>query len=333
MNSLSGKRVLITGAGGFIGSHLTEELVRSGASVRAFVRYNSRGSHGWLDRTEPGLAKQIEFVAGDVTDAGRVREALEGCDIVFHLAALIGIPYSYHAPESYVQTNVCGTMNVLNACRNQGVELLVHTSTSETYGTAQYVPIDEKHPLNAQSPYAATKTAADQLALSYHRSFDIPVTVIRPFNTFGPRQSLRAVIPTVLGQLLSGSKEIRAGSLHPTRDFNYVSNTVDGFVGVAEAKRESVIGETFNLGSGAEISIGDLMELCMKITSRRAKIVTETERVRPSKSEVERLLADASKATEAFGYRPKVSLEEGLRLMAEYLLENSPARTGETYAV
>ncbi len=333
MTSISGKRVLVTGAGGFIGSHLTEELVRRGADVRAFVHYDSRGTRGWLDETEPDVAKEIEFVAGDVIDAGRVRDAVRDRDIVFHLAALIGIPYSYCAPESYVRTNVDGTMNVLNACRDEDVDLLLHTSTSETYGTAQYVPIDEKHPLSAQSPYAATKTAADQLALSYHRSFELPVAIVRPFNTFGPRQSLRAIVPTVLAQLLSGSGVIRVGSTHPSRDFNYVSNTVDGFVAAAQAPRESVVGETFNLGSGEEIGIGDLIRLCMKVTGRDAEIVTESERIRPEKSEVERLLADTSKAAAAFGYKANVSLEEGLRRFAEYLSGNVPLRTGEDYAV
>lgn len=333
MAGIAGRTVLVTGAGGFIGSHLAEELARRGAKVRAFVHYNSRGSHGWLDETEPELKRGIEIAAGCITDAGRVRDAMRDCEIVFHLAALIGIPYSYSAPASYVQTNVVGTMNVLDACREYGISRLVHTSTSEVYGTAQYAPIDEKHPLNAQSPYAATKTAADQLVLSYECTFGIPAVVVRPFNTFGPRQSPRAIIPTVLGQLLAGADEIRVGSLHPTRDFNFVSNTVDGFIAAAEAPENSVIGEVFNLGSGREISIGDLIPLCMKVAGREARIVSQAERVRPGKSEVERLIADATKAERVLGYKPRVGLEEGLRLTLDALASSRVSADPGSYRV
>lgn len=333
MSQIRGKSVLVTGAGGFIGSHLAEALVRRGAKVRAFVHYNSRGSHGWLDESPADIKGEMEIAAGCITDAGRVRDAMRDCEIVFHLAALIGIPYSYAAPQSYVQTNVVGTMNVLEACREYGTARLLHTSTSEVYGTARYAPIDEAHPLNAQSPYAATKTGADQLALSYERTFGTPVVVVRPFNTFGPRQSPRAIIPTVLGQLVAGAGEIRVGSLHPTRDFNFVSNTVDGFIAAAEAEESRVLGEVFNLGSGREISIGDLIQLCMKVTGRQARVVTEAERVRPEKSEVERLIATAAKAEKAFGYKAKVGLEEGLQRVVDTMAASGVSSREASYRV
>ena len=275
----NGKKVLVTGADGFIGSHLAERLGKEGAQVRAFVYYNSFGRWGWLDETEPCLMKNLEIFAGDIRDPNRVMEAVKGQETVFHLASLIAIPYSYHAPDSYVQTNVGGTLNVLNACRTVEVDRLVHTSTSEVYGTAQYVPIDEKHPLQGQSPYSATKIGADMLAESFCRSFNLPAVIMRPFNTYGPRQSARAVIPTILSQLYEGSKQIKLGALHPTRDFNFVEDIVSGFLALAEA--DAVVGRVLNVGSGKEISIGDLVDLLFRITGKAAEVICEEERFRP----------------------------------------------------
>lgn len=309
-----GRVVAVTGAGGFIGSHLAERLVELGADVRALVHYNALGTYGWLD-TSP-LAERMTVTAGDVTDPTSVRELLRGADTVFHLAALIAIPYSYRAPASYVRTNIDGTMNVVQAAREFGLRRVVHTSTSECYGTAQYVPIDEAHPLVGQSPYSATKIGADKIAESFHLSFGVPLVTVRPFNTFGPRQSARAVIPTIITQVLAG-ETVRLGALRPTRDLNYVSNTVDGFVAAAEA--DAALGETINLGSGREISIGDLAELIARIAERPIHIETESARLRPDASEVERLLAANAKAERLLDWRPRVSLEDGLARTVEWL--------------
>lgn len=301
------RTVLVTGAGGFIGSHLAERLVERGARVRAMVHYNALGSWGWLDSSP--LKDEMEVVPGDVADAGSVSGAAKGTDAVFHLAALIGIPYSYRAPESYVRTNITGTLNVLEAARAHGVGRVVHTSTSEVYGTARHVPIDEGHPLQGQSPYSATKIGADKIAESYHLSFGVPVVTVRPFNTFGPRQSARAVIPTIITQLLTGGT-VRLGNLEATRDLNFVSNTVDGFVAAAEA--EGAEGATVNLGTGREISIGGLAHLIARLAGRELRIEEDAARIRPANSEVERLLADNRRAASLLGWTPRVSLEEGL---------------------
>jgi NAD dependent epimerase/dehydratase len=316
---LAGRKVLVTGADGFIGSHLTEALAKAGADVRAFVLYNSFGHRGWLDQTSPELVKRIEFFQGDIRDPGLVKKSVRDREIVFHLASLIAIPYSYDAPESYVQTNVTGTLNVLNASLEAGVRKLVHTSTSEVYGTALYAPIDEKHPLQGQSPYSASKIGADMMAESFFRSFNLPVATLRPFNTYGPRQSARAVIPTILSQLYRGATEIRVGALTPTRDFNFVEDTVTAFI--ACALSPETVGQTLNAGSGREISIGNLIELLMSITGRRARIIQEQERIRPDKSEVERLLCDASRLTKLTGWKPRHSLEEGLKITARWVEE------------
>ncbi len=308
-------KVLVTGADGFIGSHLTEALVRRGYEVRAFVFYNSFGHRGWLDDSPPEIQKELDVFAGDVRDPNGVRTAMQGCDAVLHLAALIGIPFSYHSPDAYVDTNIRGTLNVLQAARDLGTAKVVHTSTSEVYGTARYVPIDEKHPLQGQSPYAATKIGADQLALSFHRSFELPVTIARPFNTFGPRQSTRAVIPTVITQIANGERRLKLGALHPTRDFNYVADTVAGFIAMLESDR--VIGEEVNLGSNYEISIGDTVRLIAETMDAEVEIVTDTQRLRPEKSEVERLWADNRKALELLDWRPAHAGIEGFRRALE----------------
>jgi len=305
--SLKGKRVLVTGAGGFIGSHLTERLIREGADVRGFVHYNALGSWGWLDFSP--FRDEIEVVAGDITDHASVRNALTGREIVFHLAALIAIPYSYQAPELYMRTNALGTMNILQAAREAELERVIHTSTSEVYGTAKTVPIQEDHPLQGQSPYSASKISADKVAESYACSFNTPVVTVRPFNTFGPRQSTRAVIPTIITQCLRGDV-IRLGALTPTRDMNYVSNTVEGYLRAAEVPE--AIGRTINLGSNREISIGDLAQLIAKMVGREVKIESKEELLRPEKSEVNRLLADNALAAEILGWEPRVTLEEGL---------------------
>jgi NAD dependent epimerase/dehydratase len=323
-----GRQVLVTGGEGFIGSHLTELLVRAGADVRVLALYNPFGAYGWLD---PEVHTEVELVPGDVRDAERVAGAVEGCDVVFHLAALIGIPYSYVAPESYVQVNVQGTVNVATACRRHGVSRLVHTSTSETYGTARVVPIDESHPLQPQSPYSASKIGADMMALSFHHAFELPVAVVRPFNTYGPRQSTRAVIPTILAQLHRGAREIRLGSTSPTRDFTYVEDTAAGFLAVAGCDR--ALGEVVNLGSGREISVGDLARLLVEITGTEAEIVTDEARLRPGGSEVERLLSDNSRALEWAGWAPTVSLEEGLTRTSEWVKANLDRLDTAGYAV
>jgi NAD dependent epimerase/dehydratase len=322
--SVKGKRVLVTGAGGFIGSHLTEALVRNGALVKAFVHYRGNGSWGWLDHSP--LKGEMEIVAGEVSDRDSVSGAMKGADIVFHLAALIGIPYSYHAPSSYLKTNIEGTLNVLQSGRDLGVQRILHTSTSEVYGTAQRVPIDEQHPLQGQSPYSACKIGADKLAEAFYLSFKTPVVTIRPFNTFGPRQSARAVIPTIMTQCLAG-ETVRLGSLHPTRDFNYVSNTVDAFLKGAEA--DDAIGRTINVGSGVEISIGDLVKKIGVIAGRTVTVEVEGNRLRPPGSEVDRLLADNSQAREVLAWVPSVSLDEGLKKTFEWIREHlSEYRTG-----
>ncbi|MBE2197594.1 MAG: SDR family NAD(P)-dependent oxidoreductase [Anaerolinea sp.] len=306
--SWQGKHVLVTGAGGFIGSHLTEKLVTSGAAVRAMVHYNALGTGGWLDSSP--LRNEMEVFAGDIQDWDRVRQAVLGVDVIFHLAALIAIPYSYQAPLSYIHTNVEGTLNVLQAAREYGTARVIHTSTSEVYGTAQYVPIDEKHPLQGQSPYAASKIGADKLAESFYLSFGTPVVVVRPFNTFGPRQSARAVIPTIITQCLAG-QNVRLGNLHPTRDMNFVTNTVDGFLRAATAP--AIIGQTINLGSNREVSIGELAQIIIQLTNPVLSIESEEQRLRPEKSEVNRLLADNTLAHTLLNWEPTVSLEDGLR--------------------
>ena len=325
---LSGKRVLVTGAGGFIGSHLTERLVAEGADTRALVHYRSDGSRGWLDASPH--KNEIEVVAGDVRDCEFVARAMCDRDVVFHLAALIGIPYSYDAPRSYVDTNVTGTLNILQAARDLNVERVVHTSTSEVYGSAQYAPIDEKHPLQAQSPYSASKIGADKLAEAFHLSFDLPVVTVRPFNTFGPRQSARAVIPTIISQcLISGS--VKIGSLHPTRDLNFVANTVDGFLRASVSPK--AVGQTVNLGSGSEISIGDLAKTIVRLIGGEVPIETDAARVRPQGSEVERLLADNTLARELLDWTPQVSLEEGLVQTVDWIRENLSRYRANEYTV
>lgn len=304
------KRVLVTGAAGFIGSHLVERLVREGHRVRAYVHYNSRNDWGNLDLVDPAVTREVEVVTGDIADPFSVRHATRGVQVVYHLSSLIAIPYSYVAPQSYVQTNVQGAINVLQAARDEGVERVVHTSTSECYGTAQYVPIDEKHPLQGQSPYSASKIGADMLAESYWRSFELPVAIIRPFNTFGPRQSARAVIPTIISQALRGG-DIKLGSLTPTRDMNYVDNTVDGFLAVAQ--HPAAVGQVINVGSGREISIGDLARLIVQMVGSSSEVVEDSQRIRPAASEVERLLCGHAKARELLGWAPRVGLEEGLQ--------------------
>jgi NAD dependent epimerase/dehydratase len=323
----SGKRVLVTGAEGFIGSTLVDRLVREGAEVRALVHYKPYGDKGFL----AGKEDEVEIVAGDVRDPVRLDSAIADRDVVFHLAALIGIPYSYESPDSYVQTNVMGTQNVLNACRRSGVERMVHTSTSETYGTAITAPISEDHPLQPQSPYSASKIGADMMALSYWHAFELPVAVVRPFNTYGPRQSARAVIPTILSQLHAGATEIKLGSTTPTRDFNFVDDTVSGFLAVAASDR--ALGNVVNIGSGREISIGDLVQLLIDITGSAAAIVTDEDRVRPAGSEVERLLCDNTRAREWCGWTPEHSLEDGLRRTSDWVRENLDLLDPGRYAV
>lgn len=309
--NLSGKKILVTGADGFIGSHLVETLVRRGHDVRAFVLYNSFNSWGWLDHSEPSIKKSLDIFAGDVRDPYGVKQAMRGCDVVLHLAALIAIPYSYHSPGAYVETNVMGSLHIVQAARELGVEKVVHTSTSEVYGTALYVPIDENHPLQGQSPYSATKIGADQIALSFYRSFGTPVTVIRPFNTYGPRQSARAIIPTVITQILSGKKVIRLGALTPTRDFNYIDDTVRGFIAIAES--DTAVGQVVNIGSGFEVSIGDAVRLITEALAEDIEIVTDEQRIRPERSEVERLLAENSKAKQILGWIPEYGGLDGFR--------------------
>ncbi len=308
---MSAIKVLVTGADGFIGSHLVERLVRLGHDVRAFVLYNSNNSWGWLDECEADVRGHFEVYAGDVRDFHSVRSAAQGRDAVLHLAALIAIPYSYQSPDSYVETNVRGTLNVVQAARDLGVAKVIHASTSEVYGTARFVPITEDHPLQGQSPYSATKIGADQIALSYHAAFNTPVAVIRPFNTYGPRQSARAVIPTVIGQIMAGAREIKLGSQHPTRDFSYVTDTAEGFIKAMGS--DAAIGNVTNLGSGFEISIGDTARLITELMGVDVKIVSDVQRVRPKNSEVERLLASNAAAQARMGWSPEYAGLDGFR--------------------
>ncbi len=326
--SWRGKKVLVTGADGFIGSHLVERLAAEGADVRAFVYYNSFGRWGWLDGSP--VVRDIEGIAGDITDGDFVREAMRDCEAVFHLAALIAIPYSYHAPRSYLRTNAEGTLNVLQAARELSVGRVVHTSTSEVYGTARTVPIGEDHPLQGQSPYSASKIAADKLAESYHLAFGLPVVTLRPFNTFGPRQSARAVIPTIISQGL-GDGKLRLGNLTPTRDLTYVSDTVEGFLKAGSAP--GLEGRTVNLGTGREVSIGDLVTMIGDILGRPLETEVEAERVRPKGSEVERLLSDNSLAREVMGWEPAVTLEDGLAKTIEWIRANRDEFRRDGYVV
>ena len=304
-------KVLVTGADGFIGSHLTEALVKAGHDVRAFVLYNSFNSWGWLDHSDEKIRGQLDVFAGDVRDPHGVRTAMDGCDTVLHLAALISIPYSCHSPAAYVDTNVKGTLNVVQAAQDLNVKRVVVTSTSEVYGTAQFVPITEDHPLQGQSPYSASKIGADQIALSFHRAFGTPVSVIRPFNTYGPRQSARAVIPTIITQILAGKKEIKLDSLHPTRDFNYVGDTVAGFLTMADS--DAATGEVINIGSNFEVSVGDTVNLIKEIMNTDVDIVTEDQRIRPDASEVELLWAANDKAKEVLNWSPDFGGQEGFK--------------------
>lgn len=308
---IEGGKILVTGADGFIGSHLVETLVRAGQDVRAFVLYNAFGTWGWMDRVEPEIRERVEIHFGDIRDPQSAAAAVQDCTAVFHLAALIGIPYSYQASNSYVETNVCGTLNLLQSAACSGVERFVQTSTSEVYGTAQEIPIDEHHPLNAQSPYAATKVAADQLALSFFRSFGLAVTVVRPFNTYGPRQSSRAVIPTIIRQIDEGQPTIRLGALDPTRDFNFVDDIVRGMIAAADA--DNTVGETLNLATGNEISIGQLAKTIANEMNTEIEIKTDAARLRPEASEVERLCGDASKMCRLTGWSPEYAGDDGFR--------------------
>jgi NAD dependent epimerase/dehydratase len=308
---IKGKKVLVTGADGFIGSHLVEALLAHGCDVRAFVFYNSFNSWGWLDTLSPDEQKRLDVFAGDVRDPNGVKEAMKGCDVVFHLAALIAIPFSYHSPDSYIDTNIKGTLNVLQAARALNTSKVIITSTSEVYGTAQYAPIDEKHPFQGQSPYSATKIGADRLAESFYRSFETPVVIVRPFNTFGPRQSARAVIPTIITQLLSGEKELLLGSLTPTRDFNYVGDTVSGFIALAQA--DAAIGEEVNIATGVEHTVGDVANYLISEINPSAQLITKDDRLRPEKSEVFRLIGDSTKIKTLTKWQPKYDLYSGLK--------------------
>lgn len=317
---LKAKKVLVTGSEGFIGSHLTERLVELGANVTALVQYNSFNNWGWIDTFDKNVKDNINVVTGDVREYDGMKKIIKGQDVVFHLAALIAIPYSYLSPMAYVKTNVEGTTNVLEACLEYDVQKIVHTSTSETYGTALYVPIDEKHPMQGQSPYSASKIAADKMAESFYRSFNLPVAVIRPFNTYGPRQSARAVIPTIISQILSGKNTIKLGSLSPTRDFNFVLDTAEAFVKVAES--DNTVGQVVNAGSNYEISIGDVANKIIKNINCNVKIECDEERLRPKNSEVNRLWADNSKIKELTGWQPKYTIDEGLKLTIEWIKNN-----------
>jgi NAD dependent epimerase/dehydratase len=302
---------LVTGADGFIGSHLTEHLLSAGANVRAFVYYNSFNSWGWLDEVDPRVKQSIEVFAGDIRDPNGVRTAMSGCDVVMHLAALIAIPYSYHSPDTYIDTNIKGTLNVLQAARELDVERVVHTSTSEVYGTARFVPISEEHPLQGQSPYAASKIGADQMATSFFLSFNTPVSIIRPFNTYGPRQSARAVIPAIITQIASGARQIKLGAMHPTRDFNYVRDTVRGFTAIAQC--DATLGQVVNVGSNYEISVGDTARMISDLMGREVEFIRDAQRFRPAGSEVERLWADTTRVRELTGWTPEYAGVEGLR--------------------
>ncbi len=317
--NLNNKKILVTGADGFIGSHLVEQLVKNGYSVKAFVMYNSFNSWGWLDSFDKDILDKVEVIAGDIRDSNFVNIAMKDIDVVFHLAAMITIPFSYQAPENYIDTNIKGTLNVLLAAKNNNVERVLTTSTSEVYGTAEYIPIDEKHPLNAQSPYSASKIGADKIAESFYKSFDTPVTIVRPFNTYGPRQSARAVIPTIITQLLNGNKEIKLGDLNPTRDLVFVKDTVMGFIKIAESIR--TIGKEINIATGTDISIGDLAKKTISLINPDAQIVTDKQRIRPKKSEVMRLLGSNDRLREITGWVPEYSLKRGLKETIEWYRE------------
>ncbi|WP_289140218.1 NAD-dependent 4,6-dehydratase LegB [uncultured Brevibacillus sp.] len=306
-----GNKILVTGADGFIGSHLVEELIRTGYDTRAFVYYNSFNSWGWLDSSSIEIKKELDVFSGDIRDPHGVKEAMKGCDTVLHLASLIAIPYSYHSPDTYIDTNIKGTLNVLQAVRELGVSKVVHTSTSEVYGTALYVPINEEHPLQGQSPYSASKIGADQMALSFYKSFETPVAIIRPFNTYGPRQSARAVIPTIITQLAAGKEKIKLGALSPTRDFNYVKDTVSGFISIMNS--EKAVGEVINIGSNYEISIGETAKAIAEVMEKKVEVETDEIRLRPEKSEVERLWADNQKAKELLGWEPAYGGIDGFK--------------------
>lgn len=313
---LVGKKVLVTGADGFIGSHLVESLIKHGCDVRAFVYYNSFNSWGWLDALPPKEIQALDVFAGDIRDPNGVDQAMQGCDAVFHLAALIAIPFSYHSPDSYVDTNIKGTLNILQSARRHGTQRVVVTSTSEVYGTAQYAPIDEKHPFQGQSPYSATKIGADRLAESFFRSFEVPVIIARPFNTYGPRQSARAVIPSVITQLLTGVTSLRIGSLVPTRDFNFVADTVEGFIALAQC--DEAVGEEVNIATGIEHTVADIAQHLISQIAPGVTIVPEQQRIRPDASEVFRLVGDNTKITGLTGWRPRYDLEAGLRATVEW---------------
>jgi len=323
------KSVLVTGAGGFIGSHLTEKLFSLGYQVKAFVHYNSRSSLGWLDFFKHKDC--VEIVSGDIRDSDILRSAISGVSTVFHLAALIGIPYSYYSPEAYIDTNIKGTLNILQAARDFHVKKVVITSTSEIYGTAQVVPISESHPINPQSPYAAAKSASDLLSMSFYRSFDLPITIIRPFNTYGPRQSARAIIPTIISQILNGKKKITLGALYPTRDLTYIADTVDGFIRAGEHPKST--GEVINLGNKSEISIKDLAEMIASCLRQNIKIESVKERKRPARSEVERLMADNTKAEQLLGWKPKYNLKRGIEKTIEWFKENMDKYNSKRYNI
>lgn len=323
------KNVLVTGAGGFIGSHLVELLVSEGYNVKAFVHYNSWNKWGWLDMS--GVKNHIQVITGDIRDYDSVSEAVKGCDTVFHLAALIGIPYSYVSPQAYIKTNIDGTYNILQSSRQLDVEKIMVTSTSETYGTAQYVPIDESHPMVGQSPYSATKIAADQLSVSYYKSFDLPVKIVRPFNTYGPRQSARAIIPTVISQILNGQTQLKLGNLTPTRDLTFVKDTARGFYEIARA--EGLFGEITNIGMSDEISVGDLVVMIAKLIGVKVEVNADQQRIRPDKSEVERLFCNNSKILENTSWKPEYSLESGLQETIEWIKNNMSYFKSDIYNV
>ncbi|MFZ4725805.1 MAG: NAD-dependent 4,6-dehydratase LegB [Paludibacter sp.] len=323
------KNILVTGAGGFIGSHLTELLVEKGYNVKAFVHYNSWNKWGWLDTSF--VKGKVEIITGDIRDFDSVFAAMHGCDTVFHLAALIGIPYSYVSPQAYIKTNIDGTYNVLQSARQLGVEKIMVTSTSETYGTAQYVPIDEKHPMVGQSPYSATKISADQLSISYYKSFDLPVKIVRPFNTYGPRQSARAIIPTVISQILNGETALKLGNLSPTRDLTFVKDTANGFYEIAQAN--GLLGEITNIGMNEEITIGDLVQLIADLIGRKIEIISDEQRIRPDKSEVERLFCNNEKIIANTSWRPNYNLESGLKETIEWISKNLSYFKSDIYNV
>ena len=322
----SNLEVLVTGAGGFIGSHLSEHLVKLGAKVRSFVRYNSSGTLGWLE--ESCCRGEIEIIRGDIRDRDSILSAVKGCDLVFHLAALVGIPYSYVAPDSYVDTNIKGTLNICQAARESRVKQVIHTSTSEVYGTAKYVPIDEDHPLQPQSPYSATKMAADAIVMSFYNTFDLPVTIARPFNTYGPRQSARAVIPAIIIQIACGNKEIQLGDMTPTRDFNYVEDTCRGLIALAES--EKVIGRTANIGSNYEISIGNTFDLIKELMGSDVEFIMDKQRMRPEKSEVFRLWCDNTLIKNLTGFTPQIGIRQGLQRTIDWITQPDLLKTYKT---